>query len=193
MIFITSDTHFGHSNICVGTSAWSDKSGCRPFNTVEEHDKVILDNINSAVKEDDILYLLGDFTVGTKSGSLKLDKADAYVYYRNQIRCKNIIYIRGNHSLSRDKLQIINVFSYVNDYYELKYKGRLIVMFHYPIHSWNSMSNGSYHLFGHEHSGRIRGRSRDIGVDGNNYQPYNLDDVVNLLSPQRLLREGHHN
>lgn len=144
------------------------------------------------VQPDDVCYLLGDFTCGSQSGSLKMSKSLAYCHYRNQIRCKNIFYIRGNHSLSKDKLKELNIFTKIYDYYELSYKRQLVCMFHYPIHSWNGMSKHSYHFFGHEHRGRVRGRSMDIGLDGNNFKPYKLDDVIEFLSTQPILTEGHH-
>lgn len=185
--------HFAHGNICRGTSTWSDKSGCRDFNTVEEHDNTILKNINLAIGLDDIFYVLGDFSVGSSSGSLKMDKIAAYEHYRRKIACNNIIYIRGNHSLSRDKLLKLGIFNEVYDYYELKYKQKLICMFHYPISSWNGMANGSLHTFAHLHSNLVRGRSMDIGLESNNFKPHKLDDVINFLSSQPILSEGHHN
>lgn len=35
-VFITSDTHYGHANICRGVSTWDDKTKCRDFDTVEK-------------------------------------------------------------------------------------------------------------------------------------------------------------
>ena len=46
----TSDLHLNHKNIL--------KYDKRPFNSIEEHDKGIIDNINSLVKETDELYIL---------------------------------------------------------------------------------------------------------------------------------------
>ena len=36
MIWITSDTHYWHKNICLGSSVWQDKSECRDFNSPSE-------------------------------------------------------------------------------------------------------------------------------------------------------------
>lgn len=192
-IFVTSDTHWHHSNLCTGTTLWKEPENCRNFNTVEEHDGLLLENINSAIQPEDTLFHLGDFTVGSKSGPLKLNKSEAYVYFRNKINCKNIIYIRGNHSLKKQELRELGIFSSVHDYLEITYNKKLICMFHYPIHSWIEMAKGSFHLFAHEHSGRRRGRSMDVGLDGNNFKPWLLDDVIELLKQQPSLKEGHHN
>lgn len=191
MLFCTSDLHLGHSNLCLGTSIWLDKSGCRPFQTVEEHDNTIINNINEKVRPNDRLLILGDFCVGSLSSS-GMKKYEAYQYYRNRINCEHIIYVRGNHSLSLDELQESNIFEEVYDYYEFKHNRKFVCAFHFPIHSWNNMSKGSYHIFGHEHGKRIYGRSMDVGVDSHNFQPYLLDDVLYFLKQNSILEEGHH-
>ena len=191
-IFISSDFHFSHRNLCVGTSLWPDKSGCRDFQTVEDHDATILNNINTLVMPEDTLWILGDFSVGSQS--MGLSKEQAYIKYRNLIRCKDIKYIVGNHSLNKKKLRELGIFSEVHDYYELMYKKKMICLMHYQIHTWNSMHKGSYHLFAHSHSCPkiVRGRSCDIGLDGNNFKPYLLDDILDELSPNLKITEGHH-
>lgn len=191
-MFITSDNHFSHSQIIKGTSSWPDTSKCRDFETVEEHDTTILNNINEVVEPNDTLYILGDFSVGSNSGANPLKKKDAYIHYRGRINCNHIIYVRGNHSLEKNELRSLNIFEGVHSYYELRYKKQLICMFHYPILSWNSMQHGSLMLNGHSHSNDEIGRRKDIGVDSNNFKPYNLDDLIERLSKNPIVHEGHH-
>jgi len=52
MIYFISDTHFGHANIL--------KHDNRPFATIGEHDRTLLNNINETVSPGDALWLLGD-------------------------------------------------------------------------------------------------------------------------------------
>ena len=53
-IWLTSDTHFGHTNIAgPKISNWT--SGYRDFNSVHEMNMALVDGINKYVKEDDIL------------------------------------------------------------------------------------------------------------------------------------------
>ena len=54
-IFFTSDNHFGHGNII--------KYCERPFSSVTEMDAEMIRRWNHAVKENDIVYHLGDFTL----------------------------------------------------------------------------------------------------------------------------------
>ena len=55
-IFFTSDTHFGHANII--------KYAHRPYTDVDEMNKALIDNWNSVVKPNDIVFHLGDFMFG---------------------------------------------------------------------------------------------------------------------------------
>ena len=98
--FFTSDTHFHHKNICEGLSDWDREKNAhqfRPFNTLEELDKTLVENINSTVGEDDVLIHLGDWSFGGKEQIWE---------FRKQIKCKNIHLILGNHDhhIERDKI-----------------------------------------------------------------------------------------
>ena len=56
-IFITSDTHFNHSNII--------KYCNRPFTDIKKMNEEIIKRWNSVVSNDDIVYHLGDFGFGS--------------------------------------------------------------------------------------------------------------------------------
>lgn len=49
--WITSDTHYNHTNICRGVSTWEDGRGTRDFQTLEEMNSTLVHNINSKVQE----------------------------------------------------------------------------------------------------------------------------------------------
>ena len=51
-IWFTSDSHFGHRNIITYSS--------RPFSSVEEMDETLIQNWNSVVKPNDLIFNLGD-------------------------------------------------------------------------------------------------------------------------------------
>ena len=54
MIWMTSDLHFNHENILKYEPV------SRPFATVEEMNEVLIQNWNSKIKPEDIVYVLGD-------------------------------------------------------------------------------------------------------------------------------------
>ena len=55
-IYLTSDSHYGHSNIL--------KFCDRPFKDIEEHDKMLIENWNKKVPQDGLVFHLGDFAWG---------------------------------------------------------------------------------------------------------------------------------
>ena len=55
-IYFTSDLHFGHDKEFL----W----GARGFSSSQEHDEVVIERINSIVKPDDHLFILGDLMLG---------------------------------------------------------------------------------------------------------------------------------
>jgi calcineurin-like phosphoesterase family protein len=97
-IWITSDTHYGHSGICKGTTHWRilndlgekiiPEDAVRDFSSVEEMNDTIVENINNNVEEDDVLFHLGDWSFGGIENAIEL---------RYRIKCKNIHLILGNH------------------------------------------------------------------------------------------------
>ena len=64
-VWITSDTHFSHKNICRGTTNWRTQDGeipisqTRDFTTIEKMNATIVNNINENVGQDDIFIHLG--------------------------------------------------------------------------------------------------------------------------------------
>jgi calcineurin-like phosphoesterase family protein len=87
-LFFTSDTHYNHANICSATTKWTDPVTCREFKTLEHMNAHIVSNINEVVGQDDILIHLGDWSFG---GFEQIER------FRNEIFCKNVHIITGNH------------------------------------------------------------------------------------------------
>ncbi len=107
-IFFTSDTHYGHTNICRGVSNWRDENGnvpihqTRDFKSLDHMNDYIVNSINSKVGEDDILFHLGDWSFGGFDNVAK---------FRSRVKCKNIHLILGNHDhhIERNK-QLLNYY-----------------------------------------------------------------------------------
>ena len=87
-VYLTSDTHYNHPNICKATSIWSDKSKTRDFKSLSHMNQTIVNNINSMVGEEDIMIHFGDFSFGG---------IESIWEFRKQIICKNIYLLFGNH------------------------------------------------------------------------------------------------
>lgn len=184
-LWITSDTHYGHKNMVKGVSEWEDKSRCRPFNTIDEMNETLVTNINNVVKEDDILFHLGDWSLGGKQ-NVEL--------FRKQLYVKEIHLIPGNHNayISRNIKYYEQFFYILPDIYNVTIDKQFIVMCHFPLASWEHCSHGSFMLHGHIHSTNLTkhrlGRILDIGIDGHEqFRPYNLrDEIIPFLKNQSI-------
>ena len=198
-VWLTSDTHYNHTNICRGVTNWRTPNGeipekqTRPFETLDKMNDNIVNNINSVVGQEDILIHLGDWSFG---GFDKIEE------FRNRIFCKEIHLVLGNHDnhIERNKGDVQKLFSSVQNYLHLEYNDNNFILCHYPICSWNDMKKGSFHLFGHLHTPKeskyMTGRSMDVGMDGNDLIPYNIDSIVKSLSGRPVsynsLKFDHH-
>ena len=167
-------------------------ANCRDFNTLEDHNNRIVDSINSVVMPEDTLYCLGDFAF---SG------VQTYFDWRPKLNCQDIHLIAGNHEKPADSTfngrSLSSLFESYTTYKEFRVAKKLLVLFHYPIASWNEMAAGSIHLHGHTHSPPASkffngGRSMDVGLDGNNYMPYSLDEIMSIMNNRPTKKEGHH-
>lgn len=200
-VFFTSDTHYNHKNICRGVSVWKD--GHRDFDTIEQMNDAIVNNINNKVGENDILFFLGDWSFGG---------FESIEIFRKRIVCKTIHLVLGNHDhfQERNKGDIRNLFASVNHYLNLNVLVEEFpktppfnydfVLFHYPICSWENMNKGVILLHGHVHldeGHKIgQGKSLDVGMDGNNMEVYSLTDIIKLMEKQPIsklsLEKDHH-
>lgn len=208
-IWITSDTHYNHKNICRGVTNWRTEDGevpvnsTRPFETLEDMNRVLIDNINNNVGQDDILIHLGDWSFGG---------FESIQAFRERIICKNIHLVLGNHDhhidRNRDNCQrhflTVDTLTQFELRYEDRNKENVIKTFticHYPISSWNGMNDGVIHLHGHVHLPNDkkfgRGKKMDVGVDGHpEFRPYNIiDEIVPLMKKRDIMSDmlfDHH-
>lgn len=180
--YFTADLHLGHKNIVRGISEWKDTSVCRDFETLNEHDNKILNNINNVVKENDILYVIGDFVMGGKQN---------IPYYRSLINCKNIVLVKGNHDLhmhknsiviSNDKFINVNtLFKKVVDIEDIVIGKRKVFMCHYPCYTWHRKSRGSIHLYGHTHKELdYDPKAICVSLECNNLKPFSLNQIIKI-------------
>jgi calcineurin-like phosphoesterase family protein len=184
-LFFTSDTHYNHKNICRGVTSWTDAEDVtRDFKTLDEMNDRIVNGINAAVGQDDILIHLGDWSFGG---------FESISEFRQRINCRNIHLVLGNHDhhIDRNRNNIKDIFASVNQYVELEVnKEQNFVLMHYPIMSWNKMNDGVIHLHGHVHlppHRRIgKGKMMDVGMDGNGMDPISYTEILKIMSKQPI-------
>ena len=177
--FYIADWHYKHAN-CI-------KFDARPFNSVEEMDKALIDNWNSVVTNEDTVYILGDmFWCKTTEAIQILD----------QLKGKKIL-IKGNHDRYHDN-KFKSKFEKIVDYLEIDDNGRKVVLCHYPIPCFKNHFYGWYHLYGHVHTSfeytmmeNIKQEMTEVYdkhcqmfnvgcmVPYMNYTPRTLDEIIN--------------
>ena len=199
-VWITSDTHFSHKNICRGVTNWRLPNGeipvgqTRDFTTIEKMNTAIVNNINSVVGQDDILIHLGDWSFG---GFEQIRE------FWDRLVCKNIHLILGNHDhhIDRNRDGSQGLFQSVSHYNTLEIGDYKFQLMHYPISSWDGLNKGVMHLHGHCHLPTNKrfgvGKRMDVGMDGHpEFRPYNLiREVVPLLKNRPIKSEmgdDHH-
>ena len=167
--FFTSDTHFSHTNII--------KYENRPFNTKEYMNEVLIERWNSKVNKNDEVYHLGDFAFAQQQEIFSIvDKLNGKIY---------LIY--GNHDKEIRKSQLLkNKFVWCRDYFKLKINKQVIILFHYPIATWDMKHYGSLHFFGHVHGNKTTKHpltlelenAFNVGVDVNDFEPKTLEEIL---------------
>lgn len=104
-----------------------------------------------------------------------------------------------------NKVYLQEFFTTVQKYLEVevrygteKYDKLKLVLFHFPIASWNNMARGAIHLHGHVHFSvdkkMQKGKMMDVGVDGNNLYPYDILEIKEIMKrkPIKSLFEYDH-
>ena len=184
MIYFTADLHLGHKNII--------KLCDRPFNSVEEMDKVLIANWNRKVKRNDTIYVVGDFI---------WDKSDVKGYVERLNG--NIILIVGNHDKWAKDEAIGRLFDKITNYEEVSLNSHQLTLCHYPMIEWkNSRKEGTsrlgYLIYGHIHNNVKHEyellfnaqNALNAGVDINNFEPVSFDELVdnNLKFSEEALK-----
>lgn len=117
-------------------------------NRTLEHDKIIKENWNSVVHNNDNVYILGD--IGREGGNKDIE----YLCEIISTLKGNKILVQGNHEKLADN-RLRQLFVEVVPYKEIvdNYNGMChkLVLSHYPILFWNGQHKGWVHLYGHVH------------------------------------------
>ena len=186
MYYFISDTHFGHSNILryckrpfIKEEDLDNKGNWKSESIAnlrcEEMDKTLIKNWNEKVKENDIVFFLGDFCLGKSS---EAPNSKGFDYYRNQLNGQ-IIFFKGNHDGNNKCKSIIE--SIV-----IQHGGKRIYLTHNPKFAkedfhWNFCG----HTHGNQGAFRKLGKKSiivDLSVDCWNFRPVDVNEINQAYS-----------
>ena len=166
MIYFISDTHFHHHNIINYCN--------RPFKDVNEMNKIIINNWNNIVTENDTVYHLGDFCLFS-------DEEIKNIF--NKLNGNKIL-IRGNHDRKSVKFyeeigfKVLTHAPIILDEYKL-------MLSHVPLPD-AKIKDGYINLHGHIHNKKIgddypknysKNKHINLSVVATNYQPVSLNEI----------------
>lgn len=163
MIFYTADLHFGYAPVLAQ----------RPFQTVEEMDRTLIDNWNQVVSALDTVYIVGDFSYN--------DGEVAGQYFSRLNGHKHLI--RGNHDTGLNHAERLFLWcDSVVDFWELDDADTHVMLSHYPM----IFEKRGYMIHGHLHANRGKPyemlrqlpKVLNCGVDVNFYRPVTLAQLV---------------
>lgn len=215
-LYFCSDPHYHHRSIVRGTSNWEDKTPCRDFDTLEEHDNTLVENINNTVGENDILVCLGDWNFGHYKDSVHLAKE-----FRSRINCKTVHLILGNHDnhIKRNKEGVQGIFQSVSAMrddvrvIDTRHNYKIdITLCHYAMRVWNKSHRGAFMLYGHSHNTLDQldlnfadptwvgddyyiknARTMDVGFDAHpEFRPFNWYEIYEKLIQIPVVMEVDH-
>ena len=170
MIYFTSDLHIGQSPDTFRIP--------RPFSCAEEMNETLINNWNSCVKNDDLVYVLGDLF------SHDIKNAESYLCRLNGEK----ILIVGNHDhVWMDTLNLNKYFKKVALQLNIREDFGKCVLCHYPMMSWEGFSKCAFHIHGHIHNYchsdywpllHALPYALNAGVDVNNYAPAHILQLI---------------
>ncbi len=182
-VFLTSDQHFGHS-ATFERFKLPNGQPLRPFTSVDEMNDTLVNNWNSVVGPDDLVYNLGDVVINAK--------------YLPQIgRCNgHKILIQGNHDpiggKKGHKFNFEDYFETIVAYKELEG----LILTHVPIHPDHNRWGVNVH--GHLHGNQVMIQSvfhRNtqvpdprylcVSVEHTNFTPITLEEVRSRIDERQ--------
>lgn len=175
MNYYIADCHFGDDQVI----AYSH----RPFHSLEEMDRTMVQNWNKVVGDYDDVYILGDLISRTK----------APLSYLKQLKGR-LHLVCGNHDASMLKDPACrDYFVEVANYMVVEDHKHRLVLFHYPLLEWDGYYYGTWHLYGHihNHSSHNQEKAKSLfkalncGADVVGFKPRTFDELVAINKKDR--------
>ena len=161
--WVISDTHFGHKNII----NYAD----RPFHSVEEMDKVMIEKWNSVVSAKDQVIFLGDFSLAPTSEIVKYEKK----------LNRSISIILGNHDRSHSSQWWLDCGFQEVSALPVIYKD-FFILSHEPL-EWVTERLPLLNIHGHVHEKtayNLNNHHFNVSVEALDYTPMRLSEIINM-------------
>ena len=171
MRYFISDIHLSHTNVI--------KFSGRPFETIEEMDKTIIENVMTPLKAGDDLYFLGD---------LSWKQTGSEAFFKALPKNVRFHWILGNHD--KDSHKYKQHCTSIEIMKEIKINGVSVTLCHYPMLSWNKSHHGAWMLFGHIHTDshgtsgiaeKTKGKMLNVNCEFHDYKPWNEDQIIEYM------------
>lgn len=183
-MFFTSDEHYGHAprhDTGVGGVL---KLCRRPFGSLEEMKETIVERHNKKVPNNrgQLTVHVGDWFWHTLTLDDAMDILNR-LHGRHAFQFGNHdeLIVKHRHFFST-QLDFIIGENKAGGAKIYKFNKRMLTVDHFARRVWEGSHRGHGHVYGHSHSGLPGlGRSMDIGVDGNNFEPWSIDEVMARL------------
>jgi calcineurin-like phosphoesterase family protein len=190
-LFITSDEHIGHGRVSAletqGRETGIIRLAKRPFKNLDEMKHTLITNHNAKVPNS-----RGVLTVHV--GDLIWSWVSIYegMDYLRQLNGRHA-FLFGNHDEWVEKYRRVLTgpgafFDYILGENQaggtkiFTYDKMHVTVDHFAKRVWQGSHKGHGHVYGHSHSALPGlGRSFDIGVDGNNFTPWAIEEIVARL------------
>ena len=167
MIWLTSDLHLGHEKDFL----WFP----RGFSSWEEHAEKVVENFNSVVADDDIVYILGDCVL----------KHDDYGLEKLKLLKGHKYLAIGNHDSDAriERYRQSGIFEDIQYGYRIKYKKMSFWLQHYPAMMGNYKDKiPIVCLAGHTHSPdrfqNMEHNCYNVALDAHKCFPVSIDDII---------------
>jgi calcineurin-like phosphoesterase family protein len=176
--FFIADTHFNHSDIINYCN--------RPFTSSQDHTNRLIENWNSVVKDEDTVFVLGDFFFFHNPKEWDLESTGTFISEIN--KCIRILFqlkghkrlIKGNHDVISDAEYGEIGFEFVSPY-PIIYNN-FFILSHEPL--LLSQTTPYFNLYGHVHNDTRftdTATSKCVSVERLNYTPISLERVYSEI------------
>jgi calcineurin-like phosphoesterase family protein len=164
-IWFISDCHFNHENII--------KYCDRPYKTVDEMNSQLIKNWNYWIKNDDLVYNLGDFCLGNKA---------TIASFVSKLNGRKFL-ILGNHDRYKPRDYMDMGFEWVSRF-PIIYD-EFVILSHEPVFL-NGNSQPYFNLHGHTHNSeplfdQLTPWHMNISIENTEYLPINYNKIKSII------------